>query len=257
MDQKDLIEQLKGLDWTKQEAELYIALLQLGHQPASVIAQRTTKNRITTYHALERLADKGIIERVAGKGANNYQAKAPKLILQQLEEKRRKHSQEMIHQIESLNWLMPFLGKLEPAEPIKPKVQLFYSEGLKEIYRISLEAKTMAAYFQPWNKKEEVHLNQIDDWHTKERVKRKIPVRIIIPKTKAGKEFASIKKELKQSITVSEELFPFQDITIITDEHILIYSQKEKLGISIESKQLAKNQQAIFNLAWEGAKALK
>lgn len=256
MDQNDLNQQLQGLGWTKEEAKLYIALLELGSQPASIIANHLKRNRVTVYHALDRLVQKRVIEKSYGKNGAYFKAKTPQSVLQQLEEQKNRSLRDLDYEIQGFKWLLPFLNELKLEDAIRPRVQFFHDEPLKQIYQLSLESKTMMAYFQPWPKEQERELNAIDDWHTQERVRLKIPVKIIIPKTKEGLAFAQIKKELKETVVVPKELFPFKDITIITDHQLLIFSQLEKLGISIESKHLADNQRAIFSLAWEGAKAL-
>jgi len=256
MEIDELIQQLEGLEWTKQEATLYVTLLQFGMQPASVVARHLKKNRITVYHALERLVQKKIIESSLSKNGVYYNAKAPHLLLQQFTEQKKKMMHHFDNDIESLHWLAPFLDGLKLIDPIRPRVQLFHDDALRQIYKLSLEAKSMVAYFQPWPKDKESPLNEIDDWHTQERIRLKIPIKIIIPKTKEGLAFAAIKKELKETVVVSANLFPLQDVSIVAGSRILIFSSQEKLGISIESRHLANNQRAIFNLAWEGAKAL-
>lgn len=256
MDQSDLNQQLEGLGWTKEEATLYLTLLELGSQPASIIASHLKRNRVTVYHALDRLVQKKMVEKSYGKHGAYFKAKSPQFLLQQLKEERNKVIRDRDYEIKGFEWLLPHLNELKTEDPLRPRVQLFHDDPLKQIYQLSLETSFMVAYFQPWPKDQEKELNEIDDWHTQERVKRQIPVKIIIPQTKEGVAFAAIQKDLKETLLVPPSLFPFQDITLITDDRILIFSQKERLGISLESKHLADNQRAIFNLAWEGAKAL-
>lgn len=257
MNVNELHQQLEGVGWPKQDAKIYITLLELGSQPASIIANHLKRNRVTTYHALDRLVQKKVVEKSFGKYGAYFKAKSPDIILQQLLEQKNKVVSDLNYEIKGFEWLLPFLNEYKRTDALRPRVQFFHDKPLKEVYRLSLEAKSMQAYFQPWPKDQEEELNVLDDWHTQERVKLKIPIKIIIPKTKEGTAFAAIKKDLKETLIVPANLFPFKDVTIITEQRILIFSQAEKLGVSIESKHLADNQKAIFNLVWEGTKFMR
>jgi len=136
-----------------------------------------------------------------------------------------------------------------------PVVQVLQGDdALRQIYARSLHTKRMYAYFRPWSAKEHPELVRTDDWHTAERIKRKIPVQIIVPTTEEGVEFANLQKEWKEVMTVPEGEFPFHDVTVITDDRLLMYSQADRMGIDIKSALIAENQRSIFSLAWETAK---
>jgi hypothetical protein len=71
-----------------------------------------------------------------------------------------------------------------------------------------------------------------------------------------GSAFASVRADLKEIRLVPKQHFPHEDITLITDRHMLIFSRGEHLGIAVESSYIASNQRAIFTLAWQGATQL-
>ena len=259
MNYKEIIQQLIDLNWTKQEAQLYLTLLQLGPQPASTVASHLNKNRITIYHALERLVQKKILESSLGKNVVIYNAKSPEILLQQLKDQKNKLVNNLNTEIETLNWLLPELETLEIHDLIRPQVQLFHGiEALKNIYQLSLDSQVMYGYYQPWpaGHHQDQILAEIDAWHMQERIKRKIPAKVIVSSTREGIIYANKKIELRESMLVPKEILPFDDVTIITDNRMLIFSLSEQLGISIKSQFIANKQKAIFNLAWEGAKSL-
>jgi hypothetical protein len=190
-------------------------------------------------------------------GGMHFIAVEPRVLLNKIKDKKTEAITNAESQVRAMEWLLPHLEELEKRDFIRPKVQLFHGdEALKNIYEISLISKRMFAYFEPWPQDTGKHLRDIDDWHTEERVKRKIPVQIIIPDTHEGKSFAAVKKDMKEVVIIPASQFAHKDLTLVTDSHVLIFSLADKLGIAIESLQIAKNQRAIFGLAWRGAKEL-
>lgn len=258
MDKSEIIQQLTHLPWSKQDANMYLTLLHLGGQTAAVVATHIRRHRITVYHALERLTEKGIVESSLRKGAKYYTALAPEALLSKYKTERRRVTSRLDIGIESLESLVPYLQKMEVRDDIGPQIQLFHGkDALKNIYQLSLEASSMYAYYyQPWPVKDRKRLSLIDEWHTAQRVKHKIPVKILIPKTDEGVQFSALKKELKETLVIPTSLFPFKDLTILTDDRMLIFSLADDMGVSIKSRYIAQNQRAIFELAWNGAKTL-
>jgi sugar-specific transcriptional regulator TrmB len=257
MDAQDIAVVLGGLDWTDDEASLYVALIELGPQPASVVAKHVDRPRVTVFHALERMAKKGMVRTSPHPSGTRFHATEPSALVRRMEEEHAKREAEGRLRLRTLESLVPQLEAIGAKDAVRPRVQVFHGENaLKDIYALSLLGKEMYAYFSPWSSETEKNLRAIDDWHTAERVKKKIPVKIIIPDTREGKAFAAVSKDGKNVRLVPHDLFPHQDVTLITDTHFLLFSVKDGLGIAIESAYVAANQRAIFTLAWQGATAL-
>ncbi len=255
MDGKSMITVLNGLQWTDEEATMYVTLLELGRQPASVVANHLNRNRVTVFHALERMAKKGLVRKIPHRSGAQFSATEPGTLLQRMEEEREKRATEAQFRVKTLASIVPELEAIRAMDVVRPRVQLFHGEeALKDIYALSLQGTDMCAYFAPWSPSTDKHLRDIDDWHTGERAARKIPVRIITPDTDEGRAFASVSAPLKEIRLVPTNLFPHQDITLVTDRHLLIFSLADRLGIAVESTYIAANQRAIFTLAWQGAK---
>jgi sugar-specific transcriptional regulator TrmB len=203
------------------------------------------------------LAKKGIVKTSLKATGMEFMAIEPQALLHTIQERQSLSIRSAQYQVEAMQWLLPHLEGLERKDFVRPKVQLFHgNEALKDIYKISLNSKRMCAYFEPWPIDIAHDLRAIDDWHTEERIQRKIPVQIIIPGTHEGQSFAAIEKDLKEVVVIPSSEFPYKDLTLITDTSVLIFSFTDKLGIAIESLQIAKNQQSIFQLVWKGVKQL-
>lgn len=257
IDQNDLITVLNGLQWTEEEATIYVTLLELGRQPASIVANHLGRNRVTVFHALERMAKKGLVRKFPHHAGAQFFATEPAILLQRMEEDQEERRTEAQFRIKTLTSILPHLEAIRSSDIVRPRVQIFHGDNaLKEIYKLSLHGKEMLAYFAPWSPATDKRLLEIDDWHTRERVMRKIPVKIITPDTMEGSAFASVRADLKEIRLVPKQHFPHEDITLITDRHMLIFSRGEHLGIAVESSYIASNQRAIFTLAWQGATQL-
>lgn len=65
------------------------------------------------------------------------------------------------------------------------------------------------------------------------------------------------KQELRKSILVPKEKFNIQPEIQVYNNKVNITSWKEKLGIIIESEEIAQAMKMIFDLSYEGAKNTK
>jgi len=52
---------LRPLGYTEKEVRVYLAALELGTVPASVLARQSGLNRVTAYETLKKLLEKGIV----------------------------------------------------------------------------------------------------------------------------------------------------------------------------------------------------
>lgn len=255
MKQSELLQAFVDADWTKQEAKLYLLLLELGTQPASVLAKKIGKNRVTVLHVLERMLFKGWLSKSKATYGWTYAANSPDNILQTLTDQRDELHRKTTQKVELFKGLLPSLLQIEGGNFKKPTVEVFYgTSALRQLYMLSLESRNMYAYYEPWNPKDYPELLEVDDWHTEERIRANIPVKIILPNTKYATSFAGVRKPLKEAVVVPSNILSIKDITIITDTSLLIYSLEDAMGIAIVSSNIAANQRQQFLLAWEQAK---
>lgn len=168
-------------------------------------------------------------------------------VLNRIEEEMYKDFKEKSNQIKHIRKSADLFNRTK-LKLKKPKIKTYTGKtALRSIYEESLTGDFMTAYFSAsYNENEKV----VDDWHTKERVSRRIPIRILVPETIEGTEFASKAALLKEVKVISKSNFPFHGVMIITDKNILMYSADDLTGVSIESAYLAENQLRIFDLIW-------
>ena len=90
MDKEIILEALESMDLSKKESEVYLALLKIGQSGATRLAESTGINRVTVYHLLESLKQKGFISSVIKKNTSTFIAKEPKKILDLIKQKEQK-----------------------------------------------------------------------------------------------------------------------------------------------------------------------
>ncbi len=245
-------EGLKNLGFSEKEANVYIALLELGKGTVSEIAHKAGINRTTGYDILSTLANKGLVSISGKEPKQEYIAEPPDKIEEMLDhrlEQDRKYlgaARDLIPQLKSIHNVSG-----------RPKVRFYEGEeGLIQVYEDTLTShETIRAYAT------------IDDMHRalpnyfpgyyKRRAEKGIVARGIIPKTPVAVErVAHNKEEAREAALIPADKYYFSPEINIYDNKVMIASWREKLGIIIESGEIADAMKKIFELAWAEAKRL-
>lgn len=228
--------------------DMYLFILEFGDQAISVIAKEIGAKRSSCYGYLDKLKKQGFVSEENRNGVLYVSPVKLEYVLNRIEEDLYKSFKETNSQIKHLRKSSNLFNRTK-LRLEKPKIKTYTGENaLRSIYEESLTGELMAGYFSASYVGKD---KEIDDWHTKERVSRNIPVRILIPETNEGIEFASKKVFLKEVKIVSRAMFPFHGTMVITNKHILMYSADDSVAVSIESSYLAENQMRIFDLIWD------
>ncbi|MBM3231275.1 hypothetical protein FJZ28_03015 [Candidatus Peregrinibacteria bacterium] len=236
-----------GLD----EADLYIAGLQIGSAPASEYAKRTKLNRITAYNHLEDLVRTGIFTMVEDRRGKRYSPIAPEYLALEA----RKNAQ-------ALERALPELRSMQGAHHRKPQVRFFRGwEGVRHVYDDTLGAESEILNFansalirQYWQ--------DYDKEYVAERVKRRIHLRGIAPDDIVGRRVhGADRAALREIRLVPAKDFDFNNEINVYDNKVSMITFAENaediFGIIIESKEVADTQKQIFEMAWRYAGKLK
>lgn len=252
---------LQKLGLTNKDAEIYLACLELGTQPASVIAKKAGLKRPTTYLILEGLLKRGLVSEYTGANVKYFTAVSPEYLLTFVEKQKRELSS---HQRELEQFLPQFQSLTNPYS-LNPKVRFYEGmEGIEHVMNDTLISSeplrcysTMDAWFARPDTKEYVL------WYARQRVcTKKIPLRSINPDTPVARKYL---EEDYPEVNVDSKMSHFRwlpkDIQVFSNE-INIYDNKmaiaclgknELLGIIIESESIASTQKSIFEAAWKAA----
>jgi len=242
-----LIQTLKGVGLNEKEAQTYLSLLRLGAQPASVIAKKTGQNRSSCYLILERLIQKGFVEKLIQENNADFRAVDPLYVLDQLKTKQ----YELDSKIENLGIALKDFDQLKNNYEVKPKVVFFQDEtGLQNVLENTFTSSEPLRCFASLDELSLLLPNYMPRYYQK-RVQKGLKVKAIYPATE--KSFLHKKRdhrELRESRLVPLE-FDFHLDIMIYDHKVVITSLKEKFGVQIESKEMAESQKKIFDLIWK------
>jgi sugar-specific transcriptional regulator TrmB len=245
---KNLIE----IGFSEKEAGVYLAMLELGKRTATPIARMANINRTTVYDILDSLAAKGLVTISGKEPLQEYVAESPEKIFHLLETKIQK-DQSRLQQAKNL---VPQLKSMHNISD-RPRVRFYEGkEGLKETYEDTLTShETILAYANV----DDMHKTLPDYFpgYYKRRTKKGIHIKAIFPDNQTGRERAKLdKNEFRESAIVPADEYYFSPEINIYDNKVMIASWREKLGIIIESKEIAEAMKSAFKLAWTEAKHL-
>jgi len=248
--QKQLIE----LGFNQKEAKVYLALLELGPSTATEIARQAKINRTTSYDILDSLAGNGLVNLIGETKIQKFTAESPEKVIKFLEKKIAK-TKEQLNLAQSL---LPQLLSIYSTKE-KPKVKFYEgTEGMKEAFEDTLTAdQEILAYAVGEDMFRALTEKYFRDYF-KRRVVKNIKVRLIAPDTPESLAVAvNDVAELRTSLFVPKDKYYFSIEMNIYNNKIMIASWREKFALIIESEEITGAQRKIFELAWEGAKAMQ
>ncbi len=247
------IEALLAIGFSSKEACVYLALLKLGRGTVTKIAREARILRTTTYDVLNSLFNKGLVTLSGKEPKHEYVAESPSKIKSFLEDILEAKKGELE---EAESNLIPQLKSVYNFSA-RPKV-MFYegTAGMEQVYEDTLTShETIRAYANV----NEMHaaLPKYFPQYYKRRSAKGISIKAILPSNEAGINRAKKdKEEFRESALVPADKYYFSPEINIYDNKVMIASWKEKLGIIIESQEIADAMKTIFELAWPEAKRL-
>ncbi|MBI2610240.1 hypothetical protein HYW53_03685 [Candidatus Giovannonibacteria bacterium] len=235
------------------EAKIYLALLVLGRGTVSEITRKANLNRTTGYDVLDSLVNIGLASVSGKEPKQEYIAESPDRVEVNLKNKI-EQDQKNLNEIKNL---IPELKSIHNVAG-RPKVRFYEgTEGLIQVYEDTLtSSETILAYAT------------VDDMHKalpnyfpkyyERRAGKGIAIKAIIPKTAAGEERAVHNEtERRETALIPPDKYYFSPEINIYDNKVMIASLREKLGIIIESAEIADAMKIIYKLAWPEAKRLE
>jgi len=244
---------LEKAGFSDKEIAIYLAILKLGHGTVSEITRTANVGRTYGYPILDALVAKGLVNISGKRPKQEYFAESPRKLFT-LMEKNFELQKQMLGEVKNL---LPELIVLHNAED-RPKVRFYEGEaGLKEVYEDTLTAKeNMVRGFATYDELHKAMPNYFPEYY-KRRAKRGLKGRAIVTDTEEGRRRVKLnKEEARETMLVPKEYYFYPEIDIY-DNKVMIASWREKLGITIESDEIADAMKKIFELAWIGAEAIE
>ena len=242
---------LISLGLSREEARIYLCLLEYGTSSASNIARHTKIGRVNCYHHLDKLLQKGLISTSSKSKIKQFTAENPKVLINQ--------------EIERLNQakaLVPELLAMSSHNPLKPKILFFEGkDGIKSVFQEMIQTQTEEIVSFSNFERLTQFLPDFLPKHFEDRLQHKIKTRFISPRTPDSESFIGkffppeFDERLLEVFLISPEEFHFEsEITIFAGSIAIInLNEINPIAVLIENPELYHTQKAIFDLAWLGA----
>lgn len=244
---------LQELGLNAEEAQVYNALLEVGQSVVTPVATLAGVNRTTCYNILESLVAKKLAKRSNYRGKMTYSAEDPSQLVANLEQQKK----QLELTIEKARAVEPELTKRYAQKFTKPIIKYVQGDdGLIELYEDSLRCQDKTTGILSYTSMAEVSPTMHDyaQRYYKERTKRGIPIKGIVPDTEAGKHIKKIQNDfLRTARLVPHEKFNFSPEIYLYDNKLSVMSFTEKFGFVVESKEIVDALKIAWQLAWERA----
>lgn len=236
--------------FSENESSVFLAILELGRATVSQITRKAGLNRTTGYDILDSLVSKGLVSVSGKEPKQEYLAESPDHLILILEEQEK----EVKKKILAVKKLIPELKSIHNVAG-RPKVRFYEGvKGLEDAYEDTLTSKEPIISYATFDDMHKALPNYFPKYY-KRRAEKGISIRGIVPKTDTAVERMQYNKEEKREVTfVPADKYYFSPEIDIYDNKVMISSWREKLGIIIESAEIADAMKKIYELAWIGAK---
>jgi len=243
------------IGFTNNEAKIYLALINLGSQPANIIAKKAGLKRTTVYPLLDNLQKKSLISSFIKNGIKFFAVNDINNILEYLERKKRL----IDHQKDFVLDILPRMEQLRAGSLSPPRVHYFEgADGVETVMNDSLKARgpiLSIASVEKWNNSD---LNDFIKIYGKFIIEKHIPMKILSKDTEDARCF--FENSCKDTSHLLEMRYVkggddlFDNIVNIYDNRVAIVSPEKgfEFGVLIDSEEFARTQRNIFELAWKG-----
>lgn len=246
-------EQLEKLGLDEKEIKAYLAALELGESHILPITQKACLPRTTTFHALERLRDHGLVHIVLRGMRHIYTPVQPRKILTLL----RQQKEKMVERIDAFESALPELARLYSVSPFEPKIRFYRGEEIKEIYEEILKASVDQIYYTgDIDRLDEILGKQYLQGWIKRRIEKGIwTYSIRSKKTESEAEiYKPTKEHLRTARYASGQYKSPSHVYIFGDNVAILTSSKENFGILITSRDFATTMKSWFLELWRTLK---
>jgi sugar-specific transcriptional regulator TrmB len=248
---------LKNFNLAEKEILLFKKVLEFGSQPASNISRVTEMPRNTVRSILDNLVKKGLLVKTNRANTQYYAVEKKENIIRALKHRKLVINEEIDSQINLIENYGDELTIRHNAKS-RPKITFYEGEaGLEKVYEDTLQSKDDILSWASFDSMDDA-LPKYFKTYFERRAKKKIQIRSIHPDTpKAREKTKNDKVELRNSKLVPADKFNFIPEIQVYNNKVNISSWKEKIGIIIESNEIADALKKIFELSWVGADAVK
>ncbi len=238
----NMLDHLLKLGLSEKESAVYLALLEFGTQPASIIAKRTKMPRPTVLFLFNELLKKGYIQK-SHRGRTQYFYADPK----DLKLAKQKQLEE---EGKELSAVIPLLEEYKNPFTSPPKTHFYEGiEGCRRAYSALLESETEILEFATHEDLVKMGEEFMDSFIA-ERVRRKIFIQVLSVDLPLEKLYLKKdKKEYRKCVLHSQKNGRFySSIDIYENKVLLLNLHTDPYAILLENTELAETFKTIHRL---------
>lgn len=239
-----LVSVLRSQGLSENEANVYLANLELGTASIQDLAQKSLVKRTTIYTTVQGLMEKGLVSKIR-KGAKNYFIAEEPGKLERLEDDRKK----------VLGTSLPELMSIYNLMPQKPRVRFYEGKqgyfnvcqetldaGVDEVLQIGNLDSLYAIIGKEWDY----------SYYIPERVKRGFFSRIMIFTSQGYEGYPKKDPTYNREVRFLPEEYKYPAFQFVYGNKVaLISSEKELMTLVVESNSLSMMMKANFEWLWQ------
>ncbi|MDD3531503.1 MAG: helix-turn-helix domain-containing protein [Candidatus Pacebacteria bacterium] len=246
---EDMVKKLQKLGFKDKEADVYLAVLQLGEATVSDIAREAKMKRTTVYEYLDTLLTEGLVSKTAHKKRTLYVPEHPKKILRNFGKREALIRKEK----EAAEEFLPELESLYGFASSHPAVKFYEGRsGLLEVYRQIAETHTVVYSFFTPKKFYETFSHEQNDALLMRLRENGAQLHNLIEHSEAAKERLRLKKYddfVKNKVLPKD--FHFETDLVIYGDTIALISYRKMIAVLVHDQAIADLQRNIFKLIWQ------
>ena len=242
--------ELEKLGLNKNEAIVFIALLEFGEATAGDLIKKTGFHRNIVYDNLEKLGDKGLVAHVIKNGVRYYMFSSPESVIELIKAEERKVADKRELAKKLTKEIEQQIKKVE----IKPKSRLIQGTlGIRDIMSDTLKvSKDYIAYGAPGISSEIMGEHFWKNYGLK-RKEKNIKVRLIF-----NDDLRAFGKTILDSHTqiryLPKQFDTLTETTIYGNKVAIMVWTEKPITVLIEDENVAKAYSKYFEILWKMAK---
>lgn len=243
-----MLEQLKNIGLSDNEARVYLTMLELGPSPVVEIARKAEVNRPTAYVQIESLKKRGLVSMQTKGKKHLFIAESPARLEFYLDSELK----DVEHKKDELGKILPDLEKLFASTDSRPQVRFFEGkEGVLAMQNMLLKSGvTEILGVSSMDSVVKVFPN-IQKEYSPERVRKGIRSRLIYSYSGGPVLKEDDEKVLRESRFIPPDKMPFTgDITVYGNNVAIIAFEGQVSGIVIEHPEIARSFKLFFEFMW-------
>ncbi|MFC1696917.1 TrmB family transcriptional regulator [Nanoarchaeota archaeon] len=233
-------QKLIKLGFSNNEAQVYLALLELGSTNAGRIIKKAKLHRNIVYDNLDKLIEKGLVTYITTKGIKYFETTSPK----ELKEYVNKEKVKVLEKENVVNEILPQIEKRRETIQREDAAIFKGKKGLKNVLEDVTKSKTEIFIFATgWGMKETMG-SYFDQWHLKLK-ENKIKGRALL--SKSQKSDYKYPYKIKH---VSRNLNLPSTICIFDDKVLNITWKPDLIGFLVVNENVANSYRKWFEELW-------